>query len=193
MIVKMLTHMHMVIYTWWCWHISEGGGVWAVQAFSRSGNDQFPLHRKLEEVAKSRNKFTLRNTRQTWRTAATDAGQGVYRLTLDALCWSGATDAGTFMRQTHDISICRCCVVGISASRCNRRWRASVAAPSILDPYWRASDARWTLRTQSVRRIWWFILDRWISSEDGHVASLGVTDAMDRVCRSSDGRVCRAR
>ena len=24
MIVKMLTHMHMVIYTWWCWHIYKG-------------------------------------------------------------------------------------------------------------------------------------------------------------------------
>ena len=21
MIVKMLTHIHMVVYTWWCWHI----------------------------------------------------------------------------------------------------------------------------------------------------------------------------
>ena len=21
MIVKMLTHIHMVMYTWWCWHI----------------------------------------------------------------------------------------------------------------------------------------------------------------------------
>ena len=24
MIVKMLTHMHMVMYTWWCWHICKG-------------------------------------------------------------------------------------------------------------------------------------------------------------------------
>ena len=23
----MLTHMHMVVYTWWCWHIYKGGGV----------------------------------------------------------------------------------------------------------------------------------------------------------------------
>jgi hypothetical protein len=27
MIVKMLTHMHMVFYTWWCWHICKGEGV----------------------------------------------------------------------------------------------------------------------------------------------------------------------
>jgi hypothetical protein len=31
MIVKMLTHMHIVMYTWWCYHICEGGGVWAVE------------------------------------------------------------------------------------------------------------------------------------------------------------------
>jgi hypothetical protein len=24
MIMKMLTHMHMVVYTWWCWHIYKG-------------------------------------------------------------------------------------------------------------------------------------------------------------------------
>jgi hypothetical protein len=23
----MLTHMHMVVYTWWCWHIYKGEGV----------------------------------------------------------------------------------------------------------------------------------------------------------------------
>ena len=23
-IVKMLTHMHIVVYTWWCWHICKG-------------------------------------------------------------------------------------------------------------------------------------------------------------------------
>ena len=25
--MKMLTHIHMVVYTWWCWHIYKGGGV----------------------------------------------------------------------------------------------------------------------------------------------------------------------
>jgi hypothetical protein len=29
MIVKMLTHMHMVFYTWWCWHFYEGSVSWA--------------------------------------------------------------------------------------------------------------------------------------------------------------------
>ena len=24
MSVKMLTHIHMVVYTWWCWHICKG-------------------------------------------------------------------------------------------------------------------------------------------------------------------------
>ena len=27
MIVKMLTHIHMVVYTWWCWHICKGDEV----------------------------------------------------------------------------------------------------------------------------------------------------------------------
>ena len=27
MIVKMLTHMHMVLFTWYCWHICKGEGV----------------------------------------------------------------------------------------------------------------------------------------------------------------------
>jgi hypothetical protein len=26
-ICEMLTHMHMVVYTWWCWHICKGEGV----------------------------------------------------------------------------------------------------------------------------------------------------------------------
>jgi hypothetical protein len=24
MIVKMLTHIHIMVYTWWCWHIYKG-------------------------------------------------------------------------------------------------------------------------------------------------------------------------
>ena len=24
MIVKMLTHIHIVVYTWWCWYICKG-------------------------------------------------------------------------------------------------------------------------------------------------------------------------
>ena len=32
MIVKMLTHIHMVVYTWWCWHIYKGFG-----AFGKNG------------------------------------------------------------------------------------------------------------------------------------------------------------
>jgi len=27
----MLTHVHKVVITCWCWHICEGGGVWAVE------------------------------------------------------------------------------------------------------------------------------------------------------------------
>jgi hypothetical protein len=31
MIVKMLTHVHMVVNTCWCWHICEGSGVCVVE------------------------------------------------------------------------------------------------------------------------------------------------------------------
>ena len=27
MFVKMLTHIHMVVYAWWCWHIYKGDEV----------------------------------------------------------------------------------------------------------------------------------------------------------------------
>ena len=27
MIMKMLTHIHMMMYTWWCWHIYKGDKV----------------------------------------------------------------------------------------------------------------------------------------------------------------------
>ena len=27
MIVKMLTHIHIVVYTWWCWHIYKADKV----------------------------------------------------------------------------------------------------------------------------------------------------------------------
>ena len=25
--MKLLTHLHIVVYTWWCWHICKGRGV----------------------------------------------------------------------------------------------------------------------------------------------------------------------
>ena len=31
MFVKMLTHMHKVVYTWWCWHIYKVDGVSRVE------------------------------------------------------------------------------------------------------------------------------------------------------------------
>jgi hypothetical protein len=31
MFVKMLTHLHMLLITWWCWHICEGSGVCAIE------------------------------------------------------------------------------------------------------------------------------------------------------------------
>jgi hypothetical protein len=31
MIMKMLTHVHKVVITYWCWYIYEGDEVWAVE------------------------------------------------------------------------------------------------------------------------------------------------------------------
>ena len=41
MIVKMLTHIHMVVHTWWCWHIYKGDevGVDVDQLGAGSGPD----------------------------------------------------------------------------------------------------------------------------------------------------------
>ena len=40
----MLTHIHMVVYTWWCWHIYKGGGVHklgGIQRFRENGMSIF--------------------------------------------------------------------------------------------------------------------------------------------------------
>jgi len=41
----MLTHLHMVVYTWWCWHIYKGGGVPRDLALLRKLSAYFLLRR----------------------------------------------------------------------------------------------------------------------------------------------------
>jgi hypothetical protein len=109
----MLTHMHMVIYTWWCWHISEGGGVWAVERglgfslppaelASASGkwNAYFPLRRMWELEAKSRRWSSLFCKRQTLVAEATDAGPTSIGLSQARSAKEEATDAWTLTQQT---------------------------------------------------------------------------------------------
>jgi len=78
MFVKMLTHLHMVVYTWWCWHIYKGGGVPRVER--RVGFDAFEKIKCIFSIApvgnleKSWKCFSLRNTHRTLVLAAPDAG-----------------------------------------------------------------------------------------------------------------------
>jgi len=83
MFVKMLTHLHMVVYTWWCWHIYKGGGVPRIErgvGFSLLGFGAFEKIKCIFSIApvgsleKSRECFSLRNTHRTLVLAAPDAG-----------------------------------------------------------------------------------------------------------------------
>jgi len=92
MFEKMLTHMHMVVYTWWCWHIFKGGGVPRVERSvggkfvrkwlfaSSAGFGAFEKIKSIfsiapvENLEKSRKCFSLRNTHRTLELVAPDAG-----------------------------------------------------------------------------------------------------------------------
>ena len=101
MFVKMQTHLHMVVYTWWCWHIYKGGGVPRVErnvgAFEKiKCIFSIALVGNLE---KSRECFLLRNTHRTMVLAAPDAGpeRPVWCQSLAQVCrahWTLAPDAG---------------------------------------------------------------------------------------------------
>jgi len=85
----MLTHLHVVVYTWWCWHIYKGGGVPRVErgvgsslplaelarrdsALLRKLSAYFLL-RRWEFLEKSRECFSLKNTHRTLASGAPDA------------------------------------------------------------------------------------------------------------------------
>ena len=79
--VKMLTHMHKVVYTWWCWHIYKGGGVPRVER--RVGSAGFGAFEKIKcifsiapvgNLEKSRECFSVGNTFRTLSAEAPDAG-----------------------------------------------------------------------------------------------------------------------
>ena len=68
MFVKMLTHVHMVVYTWWCWHIYKGGGT--LGAFEKI-KCIFSIA-PVGILEKSWKFFWLRNTHRTLVLAAPD-------------------------------------------------------------------------------------------------------------------------
>ena len=66
MIVKMLTHLHMLVHTWWCWHTLR-------RRWSLKGREGFGVFEKMkcifsiapvESLEKSPECFSLKNTHQ---------------------------------------------------------------------------------------------------------------------------------
>jgi len=90
MIVKMLTHLHLVVYTWWCWHIYNGGCVPRVERsvgfslppaeLARRDSAIFEKMKCIFSIApvgnleKSRECFSVGNTHRTLCAEAPDAG-----------------------------------------------------------------------------------------------------------------------
>ena len=73
MIVKMLTHVHMLVYTLWCWHTLERR--WSLNVDSAL----FKKMKCISSIApvgkldKSRECFSLKNTHRTLTSRAPDA------------------------------------------------------------------------------------------------------------------------
>ena len=82
MIEKMLTHIHMVVYTWWCWHIYKGEevGVDVDQLGKEKGSKTSPVECPPVECGQS--------------DGATDALYGKDRVS------QSAPDAGTRIDRT---------------------------------------------------------------------------------------------
>ena len=90
MIVKMLTHVHLLVYTLWCWHTLRRR--WSLKGRERMGSSLPPaelarrdsaLFEKMKcifsiapvgNLEKSRECFSLRNTHRTLSAEAPDAG-----------------------------------------------------------------------------------------------------------------------
>ena len=89
MIVKMLTHVHLLVHTWWCWHTlrrrrssygREGLGSSLPPAeLARWDSALFEKMKciisitSVENLEKSRECFSLRNTHRTLAVEAPDA------------------------------------------------------------------------------------------------------------------------
>ena len=69
MIVKMLTHVHLLVHTLWCWHTLRRR--WSLKSRERMGSALFEKMKCIFSIApvgkleKSRECFSLRNTHRT--------------------------------------------------------------------------------------------------------------------------------
>jgi hypothetical protein len=171
MIVKMLTHMHMVIYTCWCWHISEGGGVWAVErglgfslppaeltsaGFRHFRENEMPIF----HCARCENRRRSRGGGR--RYFAGDRRWSRRRQTL-ALRLSAYPRRGQQRRRRRRWRQRLSLSVRRSGERTSvRRWAASVDRPTDASvaaergagAFWTASVARQTLERSRVGRVW---------------------------------------
>ena len=77
MIVKILTHVHLLVYTLWCWHTLRRR--WSLKGRERMGSALFEKMKCIFSIApvgnleKSRECFSLRNTHRTLASEAPDA------------------------------------------------------------------------------------------------------------------------
>jgi len=63
----MLTHMHMVVYTWCCWHIYKGGGVPRVERGVGSSLPPAELARRDSALLRKLSVYFLLRRWEIWR------------------------------------------------------------------------------------------------------------------------------
>ena len=90
MFVKMLTHMHMVVYTWWCWHICKGGGVPRVERGVSCSLPPAELARRDSALLRKLSAYFLLRRWEIWRSRGSVSRTGRWPLASGVL--SGATE-----------------------------------------------------------------------------------------------------
>jgi len=109
--VKMLTHLHIVVYTWWCWHICKGGSVPRVERGMGSFLPPAEIARRDSVLLRKLSAYFLLCRWEIWRIHGSvlaekhspDAGVGSIgrwsrAFGVVSVCGSGvqsATDTGT--------------------------------------------------------------------------------------------------
>jgi len=80
----MLTHVHMVVYTWWCWHIFKGGGVPRVERGVGSSLPPAELERRDSTLLRKLSVYFLLRRYEIWRSCGSVSRTGRW-------CWQHRT------------------------------------------------------------------------------------------------------